>query len=120
MVAKVGFSEALSNQLKTEEESVAALKAKVQAATRVRRSKVLPHPKVIRSYIENLLAVLETDKVRARELLARHMPPLVLTPDADSYRVSGGFNLSVLLDEVTAAPGVGRKAYDKCCRRDRD
>ena len=47
---------------------------------------MLPHPRRIESYVRNLLAVLETDKDAARALLARHMPPLVLTPDGPAYR----------------------------------
>jgi hypothetical protein len=46
------------------------------------------------------------DPARARELLARHMPPLVLMPDGRSYRVTGGFNLSVCLDEGHDQPGA--------------
>ncbi len=65
----------------------------------------LPHPRVIESYVSRLLELLEADPGRARELLARHMPPLVLTPEGRSYRMTGGFNLSVALDE-TAEDGA--------------
>jgi len=93
--------------VKVEEENVASLKARLVAATQNRRPKILPHPEVICGYVANLLSALETDKVRARALLARHMPPLVLTADGDTYRVTGGFNLSVLLDdEIAAAAAV--------------
>ena len=98
-MAAAGFSEALLIQLKTEEEALSALKARRGAATKDSRPKVLPHPKVIESYLGRLLDALDRDKPRARELLGRHMPPLVLTPDGRSYRVTGGFNLSVCLDD---------------------
>ncbi len=51
------------------------------------------------SYLGRLLDALDRDKARARELLARHMPPLVLTPDGRAYRVTGGFNLALCLDD---------------------
>jgi hypothetical protein len=107
-MAAAGFSEALLAQLKTEEEALATAKARRAAASRDERPKVLPHPRVIESYLGRLLDALDRDKARARELLARHMPPLVLTPDGRSYRVTGGFNLSVCLDDdhgPAAAPG---------------
>jgi hypothetical protein len=98
-MAAAGFSEALLVQLKTEEEALAAAKARRTAASRDERPKVLPHPKVIESYLGRLLDALDRDKARARDLLARHMPPLVLTPDGRSYRVTGGFNLALCLDD---------------------
>jgi len=98
-MAAAGFSEALLTQLKTEEEALAAAKARRAAASRDDRPKVLPHPRVIETYLRRLLDALDRYKARARELLARHMPPLVLTPDGRSYRVTGGFNLSVCLDD---------------------
>ena len=60
---------------------------------------MLPHPRVIESYLGRLVDALDRDKARARELLARHMPPLVLTPDGRAYRVTGGFNLALCLDD---------------------
>jgi site-specific DNA recombinase len=98
-MAAAGFSEALLAQLKTEEEALAAAKARRAAATRDERPKILPHPRVIESYLGRLLDALDRDKARARELLARHMPPLVLTPDGRAYRVTGGFNLALCLDD---------------------
>lgn len=68
-----------------------------------RKSKVLPHPSRIESYVRNLLAALEVDKDGARAL-ARHMPPLVLTPEGSTYRVTGGFDPSLCLDDQEA-PG---------------
>ena len=45
-----------------------------------------------------MLELLETDVDNAHVLLVRHMPPLVLTPEGRSYRLTGGFNLSLFLD----------------------
>lgn len=83
-MAAAGFSEALLAQRKAEEEALATAKARRAAATRDERPKVLPRPKVLESYLGRLLEALDRDKARARELLARHMPPLVLTPDGRS------------------------------------
>jgi hypothetical protein len=79
---------------------------------------VLPHPRRIESYVRNLLAVLETEKDAARALLARHMPPLVLTPAASSYRITGGFDLSLCLDEQqTPGPEGDRGAAESMIGR---
>jgi hypothetical protein len=103
-MAAAGFSEALLAQLREEEMALAAAKARLAAAAADTRPKILPHPRVIQSYVTRLLELLEADPARARELLARHMPPLVLTPEGRSYRMTGGFNLSVALDEGAGDP----------------
>lgn len=54
---------------------------------------------MIESYLGRLLDALDRDTARARDLLARHMPPLVLAPHGRSYRVTGGFNLALCFDE---------------------
>jgi DNA invertase Pin-like site-specific DNA recombinase len=100
-LAKIGFSEALAAQLAIEEKRVCEVKARLSQAG-ARTSKVLPHPRRIETYIRNLLAVLEVDKEAAHALLGRHMPPLVLTPEGTTYRISGGFDLSLCLDDQTA------------------
>jgi hypothetical protein len=39
-------------------------------------------------------------------VLAKHMPPLVLSRDGNAWRLSGGFDLSLMLDdEGRAAAG---------------
>jgi hypothetical protein len=97
-LAKIGFSEALATQLAEEEKRASEVKARLRQAS-ASAPKVLPHPRRIESYVRNLLTVLETNKDAARALLARHMPPLVLTPDGPSYRITGGFDLSICLDD---------------------
>ena len=94
-LAKIGFSEALATQLAEEEKRASEVKARLQQAS-ASAPKVLPHPRRIESYVRNLLTVLETDKDAARALLARHMPPLLLTPDGPSlpnHRRIRPFNL---------------------------
>jgi hypothetical protein len=72
---------------------------------------VVPHPAVVKSYLENLLQVLEGDRARARELLGRHMPPIVLTAERNGYRVTGGFNLSLLMqEEALTAENLGARS----------
>ena len=100
-LAKIGFSEALAVQLAEEEKRSGEIKARL-TETGGRAPKVIPHPRRIESYVRNLLAVLETDKDAARALLGRHMPPLILTPDGAAYRITGGFDLSICLDDPGA------------------
>ncbi len=108
-LAKIGFSEALAAQLAEEEKRVAHAKARLSQAG-ARTPKVLPHPSRIESYVRNLLAVLEADKDAARALLGRHMPPLVLTPEGSTYRITGGFDLSLCLDDQQAPGPLGDRS----------
>jgi hypothetical protein len=115
-LAKIGFSEALAAQLAEDEKRVADAKARLSQAG-ARTPKVLPHPSRIESYVRNLLAVLEADKDAARALLGRHMPPLVLTPEGSTYRITGGFDLSLCLDDQQASRPLGGpghlRVYDR-------
>jgi DNA invertase Pin-like site-specific DNA recombinase len=98
-MAASGFSEALLAQLREEEARVGALKRRLASATRESRPRILPHPRLIQKCIDQLLAFLEVDTEKARAALARHMPPLILTPDRGTYRITGGFNLSLFVEE---------------------
>jgi hypothetical protein len=50
-------------------------------------------------FLSQLLALLETDQERARVLLRRYMPPLVLTPlESGAFKVTGGFDLEATLE----------------------
>ena len=99
-MAASGFSAALLAQLKLEEDAVAALKSRRAAAGRSTRAKVLPHPAVIQSYVDRLLKALDHDRVLARRLLLRHMPPLVLKPEGRTYRATGGFDFYLCFEEA--------------------
>jgi site-specific DNA recombinase len=111
-LAVAGFSEALLAQLKEEETSLNALRTQLAAASRDKRPKILPHPHVIQSYVDRLLGLLETDVEQAHALLVRHMPPLVLTPEAGAYRLTGGFNLSLLLpSDASTNPTAGDASH---------
>lgn len=105
-MAAAGFSEALVAQLKEEEASLLALKKRLGAASAQKRAKVLPHPRVIESYIGRVLDVLDANADEARALLTKHMPPLILSPEGRSYRLSGGFDLSLMLAEAGGATGT--------------
>jgi site-specific DNA recombinase len=90
-----GFSESIHRQVKIEDENVARVRAQLSAAKRDSRTKVVPHPKAIKRFIDHLLEVLEADdQGRARATLLKHMPPLVVAPTAGGYRVSGAFGIS--------------------------
>jgi site-specific DNA recombinase len=120
-LGKMGFSRAIAEALRVEEEKLEETKARLASARKRSRPNVVPHPKVVESYIANLLALLEADKTRARELLAKHMQPLVMTPVGRTYRVTGGFDLSLCIDESghDARPAE-QQVLGKVSRRDRD
>jgi site-specific DNA recombinase len=111
-LGRMGFSEAVATQLRLEEQNVAYARAKLAAASSEGRpKKVVPHPSVVKGYVENLLQVLEGDRTRARELLGRHMPPIVLTAERNGYRLTGGFNLSLLMhEEALTAENLGARS----------
>jgi hypothetical protein len=82
---------------------------RLASAARESRPRILPHPRLIQRCVDELLAFLEVDTEKARAALARHMPPLILTPDRGAYRITGGFNLSLFVAEEpssAAAPAV--------------
>jgi hypothetical protein len=93
--------------------NLSALRARVSEQTRA-QPVAMPHPKIIEGYIRNLLTVLEGDPAQAREILARHIQPLVLTPTDDGYQVTGAFDLAT----VVRAADCG--VSDNGSRRDRD
>jgi site-specific DNA recombinase len=98
-LAKVGVSAALLERLKEDEADLARLRGDLEAATRENRPGVLPHPRVIEGFLSQLMALLETDQDRARVLLKRYMPPLVVTPlDGGVFKVTGGFDLEATLE----------------------
>src|SRR3954462_4262565 len=52
------------------------------------RPKTVPHPRIIEGYLRNLVAILDGDRRRARDILAKHLSQLVLTPGAEGYRIT--------------------------------
>lgn len=102
-VASGTSSEALLAKLVEEERLLAALKAE---SSRLRPPPLsMPSKDVIASYSTNLLRLLETDVVRGREVLARHLSPVVMTPEIDEqgrrYRMSGAFNIAAVVNAKT-------------------
>jgi hypothetical protein len=69
------------------------------------RPKVMPHPSLIARYVEDLLTTLDTDVPKARAILLRVLRSFSLTPEGDSYRISGALNLSAVV-----GPGVSEKS----------
>jgi site-specific DNA recombinase len=110
-LAKLGWSDALASRLREEEAHLGRLKAERTAGAKQLAPRVLPPPAAIASYAKNLFALLETDPVRGREILARFVAPVVLTPEVAppartpghgegprrQYRATGAFNLSFFL-----------------------
>lgn len=114
-LARVGWSDALAAKLREEEATLARLKV-VRSSRTSRQPRVIPHPAVVSGYLKNLLALLETDPVRGREVLARFVSPVVMTPELEGperrYRATGAFNLSFLL--TAAVQSEGRSGNDGC------
>ena len=95
-LVKMGFSPAMAEATKREEDALAKLRTELTAATRDNQPRVLPHPKVIETFLANMMQVLETDPARGKSQLKQFMPPVVITPQAD-----GTF------DELTGFAGGG-------------
>lgn len=110
-LAKLGWSDALASRLREEEAQLGRLKTERTAATKALAPRVLPNPTAIAGYAKNLFTLLETDPVRGREILARFVAPVVMTPEVAPwaqtpaqgegpprrYRATGAFNLSFFL-----------------------
>ncbi len=87
-------SKALGDRLQAEERALAALEAQLEAL-RPRRSKVVPHPAAVATYVTRLAEVLEAgDLVRTGDILRSALAPFKMSPTPSGYRLSGAINLS--------------------------
>jgi hypothetical protein len=71
---------------------------------------MLTRPDRIEAFIEEFQRryrelLVDTDVPKARAILVRVLRPFTLTPDGDSYRISGALNLSAVV-----GPGVSEKS----------
>ncbi len=98
-LAKLGWSDAIAGKLK--EEEIALTKFKVERSkARPAEGRVLPHPALIAEDYKRLSRMLVADPVRGREMLARFVSPLVMTPTSKSpsrWSATGAFDLSFFL-----------------------
>ena len=112
-LAKVGWSDALASKLRDEEALLGKLKAERGVMAKREQPRLIPDATVIASYLKNLFPLLGRDPVRGREILARFVAPIVMTPETEGptrrYRATGAFNFSFLV----GAAGVGGKGGDK-------
>ncbi len=112
-LAKVGWSDALASKLRDEEALLNKLKAERTATAKRAQPRIVPDATTIAGYLRNLFPLLERDPVRGREILARFVAPIVMTPETEGparrYRATGAFNLSFLLE----AAAKGGKGGDK-------
>lgn len=53
--------------------------------------------------------MLEGNPAQAREILARHIQPLVLTPTDDGYQINGAFDLATVIQRAEAEYPKKRK-----------
>jgi len=118
-LANAGWSDALAAKLRQEEAQLQKLKAQRTATAKTNRPRGLPSAAVAAGYFKNLLALVETDPVRGRELLSRFVAPVVMTPKAEGpdrgYRGTGAFNLSFFLS--TASAGKAGAGKSSCAGR---
>ena len=109
-IANHGYSDTIGQLLREAEGQLGGLKQQRSSLDQNLPGKILPHPTVIESYLNDLLGVLEVDPTRGRELLAKHLGPVVMTPEQSGterfYRATGAFNLSVA---IRAASSAGKK-----------
>lgn len=100
-ISKVGYSQALGDQLKNEEAALQAAKARS-----VERKPGKAVPKLDRAAVEalltNLLTLVTSAPLEAREALKHYLGPIKLTPavhgDERSYVAEGALNLSALIE----------------------
>ncbi len=101
-VARSGIGGSILDHLAAEETRLADLRGRLAALTRSVRPAAVPPADAVRSYLANLGRTLGADPVRGRELLARHITPIVLTPKTEGpdrhYVGSGAFNPSPVLE----------------------
>ena len=106
-LAKLGWSEAIAAKLREEEAELSRLKLARKSPAVKKAGRTLPSPTVIASYLQNLFTLLETDPARGRELLARYVGSITMTPEGEGparrYRATGAFNLSLLLGASSSA-----------------
>lgn len=118
-LAKLGWSDAIAAKLKEEEAQLARLKIERAKAGKPAGSRPIPDAAVIADDFNHLHGILKTDAVRGRELLARFVSPLVMTPEGEgpnrSYRATGAFDLSFFLG--AAAEGAGPSSKSSCAGR---
>lgn len=112
-LAKLGWSDALAAKLRDEETQLGRLRSERSAAAKD-APRVLPHPTAIAAYLKNLLALLEADPTRGREILARFVAPLVMTPETEGparrYRATGAFNFSYFLNAAATGSRSGKSS----------
>jgi hypothetical protein len=118
--ARLGWSDAVGSQLKTEEARLAHLKATRSSTKTKARPTVLPSAEKLAGYLEELVTILSRDAARGQALPAGHIAPVVLTPDGEGpdrhYRLNGALNILACLrrlvgknltDEVVVKNGSG-------------
>ena len=66
--------------------------------------------------LSDLSKLLELDPERARAILKRLMPPVVLTPTRGGWKLSGGLDWEALLDDQGAQREVGGTGIEPATR----
>ena len=116
-LARTGYSEAVGKKLAEEEAALADAESRARMVQREAGAVVLPHPASIQKEIDGLLMLLEgEDLVKARSALAKHMPPLVVTPIDGGWEITGGFDMATFVG-VVSVEEVGGTGIEPATRR---
>lgn len=115
-LAKLGWSDAIAAKLKDEETALAKLKGERSKAAKQDGARPLPHPTRIAADFRNVMGILKADPTRGRELLARFVAPLTMTPQThespNRWRATGAFDLSFFL---SPSEGVQESRVARAC-----
>jgi hypothetical protein len=113
-LAHVGFSAAVAEKLAEEERKLAALRATTTKARPLKKGMSCPHRGQLERYLEDLLRLLEVDTIRGREVLVRHLTPVVMTPKGEGpdrhYVATGAFNLALTLRTAGKSSSGGERS----------
>ena len=105
-VARSGIGGAILDHLAAEESRLGELRGRLAALTRAVRPAAVPPVEAVRRYLANLGGALGADPIRGRELLARHITPIVLTPKTEGpdrhYVGNGAFHPSQVLENQSS------------------
>jgi TolA-binding protein len=86
-LARAGWSDAIGEQLRDEEDRLRGLRARQSAApSQLRQAKLAVHLQAIQGLPSKSLGSLSADPERARAVLAKHLGPVTLTPKAEGLQ----------------------------------
>ncbi len=115
-IARSGFSEALTEQLGLEEETLRSLRQRLAAKTPSEPPAAVPDPAAVARFLENVLEIAETAPKKASVSLARILVPITLVPVENPdgtrrYEARGALNTN---PAALVAQGGRGSVYGSC------